>query len=321
MTVRTIGVDPGSVHHALCQMGFRGFVLAQSEDGEFIKTPDLTIERWELWDLKRLLRYKAGADAVLVRESLGVAQPMGDTSLSENMALFVKATPWLCEPDETGALVTLSTELQCGHIKNGQLDILLLSHLLPCAMRTLDGAAPRRVLSAARKYGIPHDGALSYDGRKARSVEIMSNLLRLRGEQRWLDFLDAVKHQQRIDYPKRWSGDPNHDQVHDLTDAALLALQTCIDTLAEREKRPLASPEEQETLLKVAAALTAKERAARVNAAFAAKEEKEKKKHEKAKPATPRKRAAPTKRKADQEPATPRKKPKGTYPALEIVLM
>jgi hypothetical protein len=127
----------------------------------------------------------------------------------------------------------LSTEVQCGHIKNKnektgtqKWDITLLSHILPSSIDMVDrknkkdavvvddNVPDRRLIGKLYKYGVSNE---EYDGRKEDSINVTRDLLAVLGLQDAIDFLDNLlvkKPSQKVD---------------DLADAFLLALQTAIE--------------------------------------------------------------------------------------------
>ena len=126
------------------------------------------------------------------------------------------------------------SENQCGHIKHWKLNEYVISHLLPCAIDAIDISkalcavtddnrpvlARREIFNCASKYGIANDASRDRPGRKKESAQIVERLLRLKGMQRCLNFLESVIEAQGRDYK-----DKRDIQIHDLADAITLPLE------------------------------------------------------------------------------------------------
>ncbi len=175
------------------------------------KVPQFDILAWEMWDLKRKLRW------ALDRETWRVATSKYENTgvvaeelyrMNHNLRGIVADAAWLFARDAQGALVPLVSELQCGHIKNGEQDVYAMAHLLACEIHETDlrnGAGERLIVNGARKYGLPSDGKLSYEGRgrKKRAVEITRALLRQCDQRDAITFLDLLWSAQKRDRPGR----------------------------------------------------------------------------------------------------------------------
>lgn len=237
--VRVIATDPGTVNHALCHLAFSGYRYETNKSGQLVKMPQIRILNWELWDLKRKLRYSANNKFGVVTNRYGESNKNAPNdsyvSLSENMAHFVADSPWMFDTyrsalygdDEVGeqCVPAIVTELQCGVIKNGELEVVLMSYELPTCVKALDIALhqrlDRQIVSRARKYGIPSDGALTYKERKAKSDEVGHSLLRMLGLHGWLDYIDNLLKARKRDVPHK------PPQSHDMMDSLLLAVASC----------------------------------------------------------------------------------------------
>jgi len=252
--IRCIGVDPGLVNHAICRIAFRGFEYRRAAQdgapaGALTKVPLFDILDWELWNLKRKITYRndgTGRVRTNKYENTGTVSeellPMG-----AHMNQFVRDAAWLFEKDEhTQQLVPLISELQCGHVKRGNTaEVYAIAHLLPCAIRANDlcnqDGHTRRIVSGARKYGIrrdekagrtPQEEALIYQRHKQKSEEVGKALLTLLGHKQWLTFLNLIEMAQKRDSPNKKKA----PQVHDLTDALLLALHWAVQEWEAAER-------------------------------------------------------------------------------------
>lgn len=234
--VRNIATDPGTVNHAICQVAFSGFKYVTDKSGQMVKMPQIRILNWELWDLKRKLKYSANEKYGVTTNRYG--SPNNNTpddsyvSLSENMAHFVADSPWMFESYQSAlyaeegesVIPAIVTELQCGVIKNGELEVVLMSYELPTCVKAIDitrGRMDRQIVSRARKYGIPSDGKLTYSQRKAKSDEVGRALLRMLGMHKWLDYIDNLLKARKRDVPHK------PPQSHDMFDSLLLCLAAC----------------------------------------------------------------------------------------------
>ncbi len=233
--IEVISVDPGLTKHAICRLSSSGYKYEKLASGQWQKTPQFTILQWELWDLKNKIRYSVQPESWRVTtskfENTGACVEQL-YEMNHNLRCIVAQAQWLFEADAQGELPPLVSELQCGHIKNGEQDVYCIAHLLACEIYETDKrqGRTRRIVNGARKYGLPSDGKLKYDERKKRSVEITRALLRLTGKRDALTFLDLVWTAQKRDRPGKTP------QEHDLCDALLLGLQYCTTEWEKREK-------------------------------------------------------------------------------------
>jgi len=265
--VQVIGTDPGVVWHGICHLSFWGHKLIKDEKEEWVKVPLFKILNWGLLDLKRTITYyKSPNSASVVINRYGEPngnKPVDDLlHLGNNVSRFTANEEWIYTPyrsllfnnGEEDVLPPIVTELQCGFIKNHELDVVMVSHILPWAIKNVDrakGIESREVLNRARKYGFANDGELDYNERKAKSEEITRNLLKLTGMTKELNFLNALMAARKRDIPN--SKKPM--QCHDVCDAFLLALEECqtrhaallkaarITPLVPQEEKPLKSLE------------------------------------------------------------------------------
>jgi hypothetical protein len=234
--VINIATDPGTVNHSIIRVAFSGYKYVTDKNGQMVKMPQIRILNWELWDLKRKLRYSAN-------EKYGVTTNRYDSpnnnapndsyvSLSENMAHFVADSPWMFESYQSvlygeegeNVIPAIVTELQCGVVKNGELEVVLMSYELPTCVKAIDitrSRMDRQIVSRARKYGIPSDGKLTYAQRKAKSDEVGRSLLRMLGMHKWLEYIDNLLKARKRDVPHK------PPQSHDMFDSLLLGLASC----------------------------------------------------------------------------------------------
>lgn len=234
--IECIAVDPGLVHHGICRLRFHGYKYTK-EGTQWVKTPQFTILAWELWDLKRKLRYSISTDGEwrIVTDKYENRGKCVDElhRMNHNLRGIVASAQWIFERDAQGKLVPLVSELQGAALKGGELDVFVVAHLLACEVyetdRRTSSSNERPIVNKARKYGIPSDGKLKYDERKRKAVEVARKLLTQVGKQEALTYLDLVWSAQKRDRP----GTP---QEHDLCDAFLLAMQYCTDAWEERER-------------------------------------------------------------------------------------
>lgn len=231
--VRNIATDPGTVNHAICQLAFSGYKYVADKSGQLVKMPQIRILNWELWDLKRKIKYSANENYGVITNRYDKPNNNAPNdsyiSLSENMAHFVADSPWMFEPyssalyadDGESVIPAIVTELQCGVIKNGELEVVLMSYELPTCVKTIDitrQRMDRQIVSRARKYGIPSDGSMTYAQRKAKSDEVGRSLLRALGLHKWLDYIDALLKARKRDIPHKPA------QSHDMFDSLLLGI-------------------------------------------------------------------------------------------------
>jgi hypothetical protein len=248
--VRSVGTDPGTVYHGICQVAFRGFKLSQDEETkQWVKMPSFDILNWELWDLKHKITYRYDKEKLIIKNkygATGLTHPAVEDflSLCINTTRFISDSPWLFERYQSSffgdknPLPVIAGELQCGQIKNHEYDVFLVSYSLPSAIKAIDffqNNFDREVLSRARKYGIPSDGSLTHDERKLKSEQIGRALLHMAGMEHLIDFLDAMLVERKHDLPFSKQA----PKVHDLTDAFLLALYVCITMYENLEKQEL----------------------------------------------------------------------------------
>ena len=235
--VRVIGTDPGLTNHGICHLAYYGEKLIKDESGQFIKMPLFKILNWCLWDLKRVISYSQNPQTMaIVRNkytSTNNNQPLESLiHLGDTASLFGSSHEWIYETYRSAlygkgtedVLPAIVTELQCSMIKNHEIEVTMVSHILPWVIKSIDrskGVDTREVLSRAKKYGIPSDGTLSYNERKAKSEEVTRSLLQMAGMNKEICFLNALKAARKRDVP----GKP--PQAHDACDAFLIALEEC----------------------------------------------------------------------------------------------
>jgi hypothetical protein len=255
--LQVIGTDPGSVNFGLCHVKLHGFMKKEAIDDEPASStylPIVSILNWELWNIKKQLitRFAPTLPKKFViidhskmttpsqdEEGGGPNSDTDTTILKVSLNKLISESGWIFETyrsplfDNQSTLPMLSTEVQCGHIKNKnektgaqKWDITLLSHILPSSIDMVDrknkkdavvvddNVPDRRLIGKLYKYGVSNE---EYDGRKEDSINVTRDLLAVLGLQDAIDFLDNLlvkKPSQKVD---------------DLADAFLLALQTAIE--------------------------------------------------------------------------------------------
>jgi hypothetical protein len=234
-----IAVDPGIVHHAIIRILFRGFKYKNdTKTNQLVKIPDYDILNWEHWDLKRRITYKMLPDGTLKTSKYGGNNELSEDRLrwDENMALFIASADWLFEKDEYGNLAPIVTEIQPGYIKNEEVDVYTISRQLTCAVKSHDikyhNCQDRKLINAAKKYGIPSDGSLNYRGRKDKSDEVTFNILEVTGKKEAITFLQLVPLAQKRDVPNRYE----YYKTDDLSDCHGLGLEQGARICEERDK-------------------------------------------------------------------------------------
>jgi len=237
--IEAVGVDPGEVHHAIAHVAFYGYRYERRDSGDTVKTPIFEIRHWEHWDFKRKITYRTDDEWRLKTnkyENLG--ENHGDLLYQgQSLAQFVVSADWLFERAESGELLPIVKELQPGHVLNHELNCYVISHLLPCAIRTVDlqrglGNA-RAVVHAARKYGLPNKGEKDYEQRKEKAEEICRRLCLETGHAEYNTYLDLIVAALHRDYAQ---GPKSQIKIHDMCEAFLLALQHCTQEWEKREK-------------------------------------------------------------------------------------
>jgi len=235
--VRVIGTDPGLTNHGICHLAYYGEKLIKDESGQFIKMPLFKILNWCLWDLKRVISYSQNPQTMTITRnkytSANNNQPIDSLiHLGDTTSLFASSHEWIYETYRSAlydngtedVLPAIVTELQCGVIKSHEIDVTMVSHILPWVIKSVDrskGVDTREVLSRAKKYGIPSDGSLSYSERKAKSEEVTRSLLKMAGMNKEICFLNALKAARKRDIPGKVP------QAHDCADSFLIALEEC----------------------------------------------------------------------------------------------
>ena len=166
--IERIGVDPGLVHHAICRLAFSGHKYEKrSSDGQWCKTPQFEIRAWELWDLKRKIRYSIGDEWRVHTSKYENSGACVEElyRMNHNLRGIVASCDWLFERDAQGRLVPLVSELQGASLKGGELDVFVMAHMLACEVyesdKRHDARNERAIVNGAKKYGIASDGKLS----------------------------------------------------------------------------------------------------------------------------------------------------------------
>lgn len=252
---RTIGNDPGEVHNCWCDLSLQGWQFKQAErrrDGDapidsplfaapgvsepaFVKVPRFTIHHWEHWDVKRKIKYSADANWRVHTDKYENRGEKKETlvAMTTNLVEMIGATDWLF-PEAPAPLVPFVREVQAGPIKQHQMKSECLATATTDEIRAHDtehGRGGERLFAlAARKYGLPNDGKLEYEGRKEESEAICRALCRLTDHPEYEKYLDLVILAQKRDCPGFTA------KVDDMTDAMLLALQHCVVEDERRQK-------------------------------------------------------------------------------------
>lgn len=252
---RAIGNDPGEVHNCWCDLSLHGWKFKEAErrkEGEapidsplfvaanvtapsFVKVPCFTIHHWEHWDLKRKIKYSADANWRVHTDKYENRGEKKESlvAMTTNLVQMIGATDWLF-PEAPAPLVPFIREVQAGPIKQHQMKSECLATATKDEIHALDKEHERgneRFFGlAARKYGLPNDGKLEYEGRKDESEAICRALCRLTGHPEYEHYLDLVILAQKRDCPGFTA------KVDDMTDAMLLALQHCVVEDERRQK-------------------------------------------------------------------------------------
>lgn len=222
--------------------------MLKDESGQFVSVPQFKILNAELWDLRRTISYTQNPQTLgILRNKYNSEngnQQKGDLiHLGDNISRFASNKQWIFESFRSGlygngeedVYPPIVSELQCGMIKNHEWDVTMVSHLLPWVIKSIDrskGVESREIISKAKKYGIPSDGSLSYEERKAASEEISRSLLKMTGKQSDITFLNALVAARKRDVPNSRT----LHKCHDVTDGLLLALEDCKNRHAELMK-------------------------------------------------------------------------------------
>lgn len=258
--LQVVGTDPGSVNFGICHVKIHGFATKPHDITTYY--PIISILDWELWNIKKQsiirfdptssTKYKtidySKTSALFNNEDendgivIGGGGDINMTYLNASINNIILNSKWLFKPYTTPLLgdkqnlPILSTEIQCGHVKNDKFDIMLLSRFLPSSVHMVDlvkgdarkaagvgSLASRRILHKLLKYGVSNE---EYDGRKDDSIAVTRDLLALLDLQDALDFLKNLEQRK-----------PKSQKVDDLTDAFLLAVQTAIDEWQKMKKQ------------------------------------------------------------------------------------
>lgn len=197
--ITCIAADPGIVHHAIIKMSLSGFEYRLDPNtNTMIKIPKVKVHNWEHWSLKHKITYRADEDWKLKTNKYNGDGLSSDDKVrwGENLAHFVSSSDWLFEKDSEGKLPPLVTEVQCGYVKNEEVDAYCISHMLPCALKTLDIAkglgGDRPIINSAKKYGIPSDGSLNYSQRKRKSDDVTYNVLNTTNHKKEANYLNLA---------------------------------------------------------------------------------------------------------------------------------
>ncbi len=223
--ITCIAVDPGIVHHAIIRMSISGFEYKfDPRSHARIKIPIFEVEYWEHWSLKHKITYRADKDWKLKTNKYEGDNESTEDKIRwhENLANFVASADWIFEKGADGKLVPLVTEVQCGYIKNEEIDAYTISHILPAIIKCNDITrglgGDRLIVNSAKKYGIPSDGSLSYTERKRMSDDVTYNLLKETGKKRETNYLNLTLLAMKRDSIPRVKTD-------DMSDAFTLGLE------------------------------------------------------------------------------------------------
>lgn len=231
----TYGSDVGSSNWGFAGTRSRGLLRLRREDGSVMyegALPDIEVLRLERWDLKQgqVLTHDAHWNPVLLQLE-GVPPGKSEHMLDWGRALAkaLARCPELFEADaETGALPVFVTENQCDMVKTGfqKMEMFRLVDQFTTQLDFLDQEKQLRgrVHRLANcKYMMRNDHSLETRlDRKKESHQLGLQLLAdlgLAGPLRYLQKLEA-----------------RGEQIHDMTDALLLAVQDQLDC-AEAEAR------------------------------------------------------------------------------------
>lgn len=233
---RVVGVDPGYVNFAICQIEFRGLRYSDDYTEEI---PVFSILHWQIWDLRAgMSMCNSQATGGRYTRCSTRARPLPGDTLEANvkastlddwlaqMNHFITRSAWLFEragDDQTLPDVTVENQFDQIKSRGNKFDMLLISRQFSGSVDALDKrnaeTVPpgqqrpmhaRKFAKSTLKHGIKNNGELTYGGRKGTGVEITYALLRQLGLVEWIAFLTSVASAgQKID---------------DLCDAFLLAL-------------------------------------------------------------------------------------------------
>lgn len=223
--ITCIAVDPGIVHHAIIKMSLSGFEYRQDPITRvMVKIPKVKIHNWEHWSLKHKITYRGDGEWKLKTNKYNGDGTSTDDRIAwgENLANFVSSSDWLFDKDSEDKLVPLVTEVQCGYVKNEEVDAYTIAHMLPCAIKTVDIikglGSGRPIVNSAKKYGIPSDGSLSYSERKRKSDDVTYNVLNVTNHRNEVNYLNLTLLAMKRDSIPRVKTD-------DLSDAFTLGLE------------------------------------------------------------------------------------------------
>lgn len=239
LEVRGIGVDPGTSSMGMCYISYWGEKMIRDETGQFVMVPQFKILNSELWDLRRTISYTQNPETMgIIRNkynSTNGNQQQGDLlHLGNNISRMASNKAWIFESFRSGlygngeedVYPPIVSEPQPGFILNQKVDVLMVSHLFPWVVKSIDrsrGVDSREIISKSKKYGIPSDGALSHEERKVAAEEIGRSLLKMTGKQSDITFLNALVAARKRDVPTS----RNLHKCHDILDSLLLALEDC----------------------------------------------------------------------------------------------
>lgn len=235
--LRAVAFDPGISNLGAVLVRYWGEKVKKDANGQFVTVPQFEVLRKELWDLKRSMSYEQHHEKTnIVRNKFD--QKNGNMPidnlihLGDRLSLMLASKEWinesyrslLFENGEKDVLPAIVTEVQCGFVKNHELDCTVVGHLLPWIIKSMDrsrGIEDREILARQKKYSLKRGKGDDYDDRKEDSEEIARKLFAECGMTREIIFLNALKAARKRDIP---NGTTSQIKANDVTDAVLLAL-------------------------------------------------------------------------------------------------
>lgn len=253
--VQGIGIDPGTTNCGVCRVSYWGEKIMKDEKGQFVKVPQFKVLNMSLFDLKRGISYEQHPETMaIVRNKYNSKNgnaPLDDLiHLGDRLSLMVSSKEWFFETfrsklyadGKEDMLPPIITELQMGFIKSDDITVTMVSHILPWCVKSIDrskGMENREILSRAKKWGMGHDGSLTYSERKVESETIIRSLFQMTGKQKEINFLNALKAARKRDVPGKTP------QAHDICDSLGLALEDCKNRHAALMKKLGITPSEE----------------------------------------------------------------------------
>lgn len=247
--LQVICCDPGLLNSAICRLSYWGEKIYKDSTGQYVTVPQFSLKNMELFDLKRSVSYAQHPDRPgVIRDKYDQKnnnQPISDLiHMADRLSLMLASKAWLYESyrsllfenGEKDVLPSVTSEVQCGFIKNYELDCTVLSHIQPWVIKSIDrsrGLEDREIRLKAKKYGITRGKGDEYDDRKEDSEAIVRQLFAECSMKKEIIFLNALLAARKRDIP---GGTSSQIKVNDICDAILLGLEDCRKRHAELMK-------------------------------------------------------------------------------------